>query len=103
MRQPLIAPSRAGRAAPAGRGGPGKAGPLLAAQSGRTAGRAPRQPGGHLIGLGHTVLVGTRDPQRGAQAVAALGARFVPIVVSDDVPVAAAAVDVADHEDVIDV
>jgi NAD(P)-dependent dehydrogenase (short-subunit alcohol dehydrogenase family) len=56
-----------------------------------------------LVDLGHTVLVGARDPERGAAAAAALGARFVPIDVSDDASVAAAAADVAEHEGVIDV
>ena len=56
-----------------------------------------------LIELGHTVLVGARDPERGAEAAAALGARFVPIDVTDDASVAAAAADVAEHEGRIDV
>jgi NAD(P)-dependent dehydrogenase (short-subunit alcohol dehydrogenase family) len=56
-----------------------------------------------LIGLGHTVLVGARDPERGAKAAAELGARFVPIDVTDDASVAAAAADVADHEGTVDV
>lgn len=56
-----------------------------------------------LIGLGHTVIMGARDPERGAEAAAALGARFVRIDVTDDASVAAAAADVADHEGAIDV
>jgi NAD(P)-dependent dehydrogenase (short-subunit alcohol dehydrogenase family) len=56
-----------------------------------------------LVELGHTVLVGARDPERGAEAAAALGARFVPIDVTDDASVAAAAVNVAEHEGSIDV
>jgi NAD(P)-dependent dehydrogenase (short-subunit alcohol dehydrogenase family) len=56
-----------------------------------------------LIGLGHTVLVGARDPERGAKAAAELGARFVPVDVTDDASVAAAAADVADHEGTVDV
>jgi NAD(P)-dependent dehydrogenase (short-subunit alcohol dehydrogenase family) len=56
-----------------------------------------------LIELGHTVLVGARDPERGAKAAAELGARFVPIDVTDDASVAAAAADVADHEGAVDV
>ena len=56
-----------------------------------------------LIELGHTVLVGARDPERGAKAAAELGARFVRIDVTDDASVAAAAADVAEHEGTVDV
>jgi NAD(P)-dependent dehydrogenase (short-subunit alcohol dehydrogenase family) len=56
-----------------------------------------------LIELGHTVLIGARDPERGEQAAAALGARFVPVDVTDDASVAAAAANVAEHEGRIDV
>jgi len=56
-----------------------------------------------LIGLGHTVLLGARDAERGQQAAAALGARFVQIDVTDDASVAAAASDVAAHEGRVDV
>jgi len=56
-----------------------------------------------LIGLGHTVLLGARDAERGQQAAAALGARFVQIDVTDDDSVAAAASDVAAHEGRVDV
>ncbi|MFI6338388.1 SDR family NAD(P)-dependent oxidoreductase [Streptomyces sp. NPDC050535] len=56
-----------------------------------------------LIALGHTVILGARDPERGATAASALGARFVRIDVTDDASVAAAASDVAAHEGVIDV
>jgi NAD(P)-dependent dehydrogenase (short-subunit alcohol dehydrogenase family) len=62
-----------------------------------------REAARRLSELGHTVLVGARDPERGAQAAAALGARFVPIDVTDDASVAAAAADVAAHEGRIDV
>ncbi|MEU0834359.1 SDR family NAD(P)-dependent oxidoreductase [Streptomyces sp. NPDC005969] len=62
-----------------------------------------RETARRLIDLGHTVLVGARDLERGAEAAAALGARFVPIDVSDDASVAAAATDVAEHEGAIDV
>ncbi|MEV4566375.1 SDR family NAD(P)-dependent oxidoreductase [Nonomuraea sp. NPDC049419] len=62
-----------------------------------------RETARRLIALGHTVLVGARDPERGAEAAAALGARFVPIDVTDDASVAAAAKDVAEHEGRIDV
>ncbi|MGW4075512.1 SDR family NAD(P)-dependent oxidoreductase [Streptomyces asiaticus] len=56
-----------------------------------------------LIALGHTVIVGARDPERGAAAAATLGARFVRIDVTDDASVTAAAADVAAHEGAIDV
>jgi NAD(P)-dependent dehydrogenase (short-subunit alcohol dehydrogenase family) len=44
-----------------------------------------------LIGAGHTVYAGSRDPERGRQAVARLGARMVLIDVTDDASVTAAA------------
>ena len=51
-----------------------------------------------LTELGHTVILGARDPQRGEAAAARLGVRFVPIDVTDDASVAAAAADVEAHE-----
>jgi NAD(P)-dependent dehydrogenase (short-subunit alcohol dehydrogenase family) len=62
-----------------------------------------RETARRLVELGHTVLLGARDPERGAEAAAALGARFVPIDVTDDASVAAAAADVARQEGSIDV
>jgi NAD(P)-dependent dehydrogenase (short-subunit alcohol dehydrogenase family) len=62
-----------------------------------------REAARRLIALGHTVLAGARDPERGAEAAAALGARFVPIDVTDDASVAAAAADIAEHEGALDV
>ena len=56
-----------------------------------------------LIEAGHTVVLGARDPERGRAAADALGARFVPIDVTDDASVAAAVADVAAHEGTIDV
>jgi len=56
-----------------------------------------------LVELGHTVLLGARDVERGTRAAEALGARFVQIDVSDDDSVAAAAADVAAHEGTVDV
>ncbi|MFF5174727.1 SDR family NAD(P)-dependent oxidoreductase [Micromonospora sp. NPDC000089] len=56
-----------------------------------------------LLALGHTVLVGARDPELGAKAAKSLGARFVPIDVTDDASVAAAAADVERHEGHLDV
>ncbi|MFC8516173.1 SDR family NAD(P)-dependent oxidoreductase [Streptomyces sp. NPDC057257] len=62
-----------------------------------------RETARRLVGLGHTVLVGARDPEQGAEAAAALGARFVRVDVTDDASVAAAAADVAEREGRIDV
>lgn len=62
-----------------------------------------RETARRLIELGHTVLVGARNPELGTEAAAALGARFVPIDVTDDASVAAAAANVAEHEGAIDV
>ncbi|XVV11001.1 SDR family NAD(P)-dependent oxidoreductase [Actinoplanes sp. CA-131856] len=56
-----------------------------------------------LIALGHTVVLGARNPALGAAAAETLGARFVPIDVTDDASVAAAAADVERHEGVVDV
>jgi NAD(P)-dependent dehydrogenase (short-subunit alcohol dehydrogenase family) len=56
-----------------------------------------------LIGAGHTVVLGARDPERGQAAADTLGARFVRIDVTDDASVAAAAADVRAHEGAIDV
>jgi NAD(P)-dependent dehydrogenase (short-subunit alcohol dehydrogenase family) len=56
-----------------------------------------------LIEAGHTVVMGSRDASRGAEAAAALGGRFVQIDVSSDESVQAAAADVAEHEGLIDV
>ncbi|MGC4816913.1 SDR family NAD(P)-dependent oxidoreductase [Micromonospora sp. DT63] len=62
-----------------------------------------RETARRLIGLGHTVLVGARDPEAGAATADTLGARFVQIDVTDDESVAAAAADVERHEGHIDV
>ncbi|WP_410586411.1 SDR family NAD(P)-dependent oxidoreductase [Amycolatopsis sp. lyj-23] len=62
-----------------------------------------RETARRLVEAGHTVLLGARDPEAGARAAAAVGARFVPIDVTDDASVAAAAADVAEHEGAIDV
>jgi NAD(P)-dependent dehydrogenase (short-subunit alcohol dehydrogenase family) len=50
-----------------------------------------RETARQLIAAGHTVYAGARDEQRGKEAAAQLGARFVPIDVTDDDSVAAAA------------
>jgi NAD(P)-dependent dehydrogenase (short-subunit alcohol dehydrogenase family) len=51
-----------------------------------------------LVELGHTVYVGARDRERGEKAAATLGARFVPLDVTDDESVAKAlaAIDAAE-------
>src|SRR5688572_1388258 len=56
-----------------------------------------------LLQLGHTVIIGARDHDRGTAAAAALGARFVQIDVTDDASVTAAATDVEKHEGTLDV
>lgn len=56
-----------------------------------------------LKDLGHTVLLGARDPGRGQTAADALGVRFVQIDVADDDSVGAAVADVKAHERHIDV
>jgi NAD(P)-dependent dehydrogenase (short-subunit alcohol dehydrogenase family) len=56
-----------------------------------------------LTDLGHTVILGARDPERGQAAADELGARFVQIDVTDDASVAAAAADAAAHEGRIDI
>ncbi|WP_148616379.1 SDR family NAD(P)-dependent oxidoreductase [Nocardioides rubriscoriae] len=56
-----------------------------------------------LVELGHTVVLGARDPARGAAAAERLGVRFVQIDVTDDDSVRAAAADVAAHEGHVDV
>ncbi|MFL6078020.1 MAG: SDR family NAD(P)-dependent oxidoreductase [Mycobacteriales bacterium] len=70
------------------------------------------RPVGRLADLAHLVavlgqarpdLIGARDPALGAEAAATLGARFVPLDVTDDASVAAAAANVAEHEGAIDV
>jgi NAD(P)-dependent dehydrogenase (short-subunit alcohol dehydrogenase family) len=55
-----------------------------------------------LIELGQTVIIGARDRERGQIAADVLGARFVPIDVTDDGSVHQAALDVEAHEGHID-
>ncbi|MDH6214299.1 SDR family NAD(P)-dependent oxidoreductase [Streptomyces pseudovenezuelae] len=62
-----------------------------------------RETARRLVDLGHTVVLGARDPEQGTEAAAALGARHVPIDVTDDASVTAAAANVAAHEGSIDV
>jgi len=56
-----------------------------------------------LIDLGHTVLAGARDPQRGAKAAGELGAVFIRIDPTDDDSVEAAAARVRDEYGHLDV
>jgi NAD(P)-dependent dehydrogenase (short-subunit alcohol dehydrogenase family) len=49
-----------------------------------------------LVAAGHQVWIGARDPDRGKQAADALRARFVPLDVTDDASVAAAAASVGE-------
>lgn len=46
---------------------------------------------GRLVAAGHTVYLGSRDPERGRRAAEQLGARLVVLDVTDDASVAAAA------------
>jgi NAD(P)-dependent dehydrogenase (short-subunit alcohol dehydrogenase family) len=55
-----------------------------------------------LIELGQTVIIGARDAGRGQAAADRLGARFVPIDVTDDGSVKRAAADIEAHEGRID-
>ncbi|MFI6433118.1 SDR family NAD(P)-dependent oxidoreductase [Rhodococcus oryzae] len=56
-----------------------------------------------LIEAGHSVYLGARDAGRGEAAAAALGARHVPLDVTDDASVAAAAAHIEQREGVLDV
>jgi NAD(P)-dependent dehydrogenase (short-subunit alcohol dehydrogenase family) len=56
-----------------------------------------------LTELGHTVYVGARSVERGRQAAAEIGARFVQLDVTDDASVAAAIQAVEDAEGHLDV
>ena len=56
-----------------------------------------------LIGLGHVVYIGARDVERGEQAAAALGARFVQLDVTDDASVDAALAAIGSAEGRLDV
>ncbi len=55
-----------------------------------------------LTELGHTVILGARDKERGQAAAGQLGVRFVLIDVTDDASVASAAADVEAHEGRVD-
>jgi len=55
-----------------------------------------------LTELGHTVILGARDKERGEAAAGRLGVRFVPIDVTDDAAIASAAADVEALEGRVD-
>ncbi|HSZ41884.1 MAG TPA: SDR family NAD(P)-dependent oxidoreductase [Trebonia sp.] len=55
-----------------------------------------------LTELGHTVILGARDPRRGTEAASRLGVRFVPVDVTDDESVERAADDIGAHEGRVD-
>jgi NAD(P)-dependent dehydrogenase (short-subunit alcohol dehydrogenase family) len=56
-----------------------------------------------LAELGHQVIIGARDPERGQAAADRLGVRFVSIDVTDDASVKGAAADIEAHEGRVDV
>ena len=56
-----------------------------------------------LVDLGHTVLAGARDPQRGANAARELGAAFIHLDPADDGSVEAAAAQVSSEYGHLDV
>lgn len=56
-----------------------------------------------LLALGHVVYIGARDPERGEKAAAALGARFVPLDVTDDASVNSALATIDSAEGRLDV
>ncbi|WJK42067.1 SDR family NAD(P)-dependent oxidoreductase [Solwaraspora sp. WMMA2056] len=56
-----------------------------------------------LLALGHTVYIGARDAERGQQAAATLGARFVQLDVTDDASVREALAVVATAEGRLDI
>ncbi|MEV7083985.1 SDR family NAD(P)-dependent oxidoreductase [Streptomyces sp. NPDC093516] len=62
-----------------------------------------RETARRLIEHGHTVLIGARNREQGEEAGVTLGARYVPIDVTDQASVAAAAANVAAHEGRVDV
>jgi len=55
-----------------------------------------------LTELGHTVILGARNPELGQAAADRLGMRFVPIDVTDDASVRHAAADIEAHEGRLD-
>ena len=49
-----------------------------------------RETARQLVEAGHTVYIGSRDPERGRAAAEEIGARFLPLDVTDDASVTAA-------------
>ena len=62
-----------------------------------------RETARRLIELGHTVYLGARDPDRGRTAGEELGARFVPVDVTDEASVTRAADVLREQEGALDV
>jgi NAD(P)-dependent dehydrogenase (short-subunit alcohol dehydrogenase family) len=62
-----------------------------------------REAARRLIGLGHTVYLGARDAGRGQAAADELGARFLPLDVTGDASVTAAAAELTRREGRLDV
>jgi NAD(P)-dependent dehydrogenase (short-subunit alcohol dehydrogenase family) len=62
-----------------------------------------RETARRLIALGHTVYLGARDAGRGQAAARELGARFLPLDVTDDTSVATAAAELTRAEGRLDV
>ncbi|MFE0630956.1 SDR family NAD(P)-dependent oxidoreductase [Streptomyces sp. NPDC058864] len=62
-----------------------------------------RETARRLAGLGHTVHVGGRDEGRGRAAADGIGAHFLPLDVTDDASVAAAAAEFTRREGRLDV
>ncbi|NUP49474.1 MAG: SDR family NAD(P)-dependent oxidoreductase [Catenulispora sp.] len=62
-----------------------------------------RETARRLVGAGHTVYLGARNVERGEQAAAAIGARFVQLDVTDDASVQAALRTVDEREGRLDV
>lgn len=62
-----------------------------------------REAARRLIALGHTVYIGARDYERGQAAADELGAHFLPLDVTDDAAVEAAAATLTAREGHLDV
>jgi NAD(P)-dependent dehydrogenase (short-subunit alcohol dehydrogenase family) len=62
-----------------------------------------RETARRLVDAGHTVVIGARNPELGREAATALGARYVPLDVTSEESLVAAAADVEAHEGHVDV
>lgn len=62
-----------------------------------------RETARRLVELGHTVYIGARSAERGAAAALQIGARFVPLDVTDDASVTAAVEAIRARESHLDV